>query len=241
MTLIRILAFVRVALIPLAVMKILLDRDDFPNSRYEYAAWTLVGAYARARAAPGRALVSLARPAPVSRGTQCRQRLRDHVRPDVRVRVGACSAPAGTALPGRARGGPLLPARRRADRRRGDAADPAPPRSLQARAVRDPAPLRRARAPGHRRGRARRRGRSARRHGAQPGGRRRGAGGRGGAAARRARPPRRPARGDQPRSRVRSARRSTSTVRSPRSPASCGACSRSTVRRSCSPRRARRA
>ena len=37
--LIRILAFLRLALVPVALTKVLLDRDDFPNSRYELAAW----------------------------------------------------------------------------------------------------------------------------------------------------------------------------------------------------------
>ena len=43
MKLIRNLAFVRVALVPLAVTKILLDRDDFPSQGYERAAWAVLG------------------------------------------------------------------------------------------------------------------------------------------------------------------------------------------------------
>jgi hypothetical protein len=46
MRLIRILAAVRLALIPLALAKILLDRDAFPSAGYEAAAWTLLGAQA---------------------------------------------------------------------------------------------------------------------------------------------------------------------------------------------------
>ncbi len=46
MKLIRSLAFVRVALVPLAVTKIVVDGDDFPSQGYERAAWAVVGAYA---------------------------------------------------------------------------------------------------------------------------------------------------------------------------------------------------
>jgi signal transduction histidine kinase len=44
--LIRILGFVRIALVPLALAKILLDRDDFPTADYETAAWLVLGAQA---------------------------------------------------------------------------------------------------------------------------------------------------------------------------------------------------
>ena len=46
MKLIRNLAFVRVALVPLAVTKVVLDHDDFPSQGYERAAWAVVGVYA---------------------------------------------------------------------------------------------------------------------------------------------------------------------------------------------------
>ena len=46
MKLIRNLAFVRIALVPLALVKILLDRDDFPTVGYEQAAWALLGIFA---------------------------------------------------------------------------------------------------------------------------------------------------------------------------------------------------
>ena len=46
MKLIRSLAFVRVALVPLLLIKILIDRDDFPTQGYEQAAWTLLGVFA---------------------------------------------------------------------------------------------------------------------------------------------------------------------------------------------------
>ncbi len=46
MKLIRNLSFVRLALVPLALIKILLDRDDFPTGAYEQAAWTLLGIHA---------------------------------------------------------------------------------------------------------------------------------------------------------------------------------------------------
>ncbi len=46
MTLIRSLCFVRVALVPLLLVKILIDRGDFPSSGYEQAAWTLLGIFA---------------------------------------------------------------------------------------------------------------------------------------------------------------------------------------------------
>ena len=46
MKLIRNLAFVRIALVPLALVKILLDRDDFPTAGYEHAAWALLGIFA---------------------------------------------------------------------------------------------------------------------------------------------------------------------------------------------------
>ena len=42
MTLIRSLSFVRLALVPLALLKILLDREDFPTVGYERAAWVLL-------------------------------------------------------------------------------------------------------------------------------------------------------------------------------------------------------
>src|SRR5829696_9442660 len=42
-TLIRSLSFVRFALVPLALIKLLLDREDFPSAGYERAAWTLLG------------------------------------------------------------------------------------------------------------------------------------------------------------------------------------------------------
>jgi signal transduction histidine kinase len=45
-TLIRSISFVRVALVPLLLIKILLDRDDFPTAGYEQAAWTLLGVFA---------------------------------------------------------------------------------------------------------------------------------------------------------------------------------------------------
>jgi signal transduction histidine kinase len=45
-TLIRSISFVRVALVPLLLIKILLDRDDFPTDGYEQAAWTLLGVFA---------------------------------------------------------------------------------------------------------------------------------------------------------------------------------------------------
>jgi signal transduction histidine kinase len=54
-TLIRSISFVRVALVPLLLIKILLDRDDFPTAGYEQAAWTLLGVFA------GLALVLLVR------------------------------------------------------------------------------------------------------------------------------------------------------------------------------------
>jgi signal transduction histidine kinase len=43
-TLIRVLSYVRLALVPLALAKVLLDGDDFPTTRYEVAAWLVVGA-----------------------------------------------------------------------------------------------------------------------------------------------------------------------------------------------------
>ena len=46
MKLIRILAFVRIALVPLALAKVLLDLDDFPDAGYETAAWLVLGAQA---------------------------------------------------------------------------------------------------------------------------------------------------------------------------------------------------
>jgi signal transduction histidine kinase len=42
-TLIRSLSYVRLAIVPLALLKLLIDRDDFPTSGYEQAAWTLLG------------------------------------------------------------------------------------------------------------------------------------------------------------------------------------------------------
>ena len=42
MKLIRSLSYVRLALVPLALIKLLLDRDDFPTTAYENAAWTLL-------------------------------------------------------------------------------------------------------------------------------------------------------------------------------------------------------
>lgn len=46
MKLIRILSYIRLALVPLAVAKVTLDRDNFPSSRYELAAWLVVAAQA---------------------------------------------------------------------------------------------------------------------------------------------------------------------------------------------------
>src|SRR4249919_1907688 len=46
MKLIRILAYIRLALVPFAVAKVALDRDGFPTSRYELAAWLVVAAQA---------------------------------------------------------------------------------------------------------------------------------------------------------------------------------------------------
>lgn len=54
MKLIRSLSFVRLALVPLALTKLLLDRDDFPDATYEQAAWTLLSIHV------GLALVLLA-------------------------------------------------------------------------------------------------------------------------------------------------------------------------------------
>jgi signal transduction histidine kinase len=44
--LIRTLSYIRLGLVPLALAKVVLDRDDFPTSHYEAAAWLLVGAQA---------------------------------------------------------------------------------------------------------------------------------------------------------------------------------------------------
>ncbi|MDX6438495.1 MAG: hypothetical protein QOF45_1078 [Gaiellaceae bacterium] len=46
MKLIRNLSYVRLALVPLALAKVLLDRDDLPSSGYEVAAWLLIAAQA---------------------------------------------------------------------------------------------------------------------------------------------------------------------------------------------------
>ena len=46
MKLIRTLSYVRLALVPLALAKVALDRNDFPTSRYEAAAWLLVAGQA---------------------------------------------------------------------------------------------------------------------------------------------------------------------------------------------------
>ena len=46
MKLIRNLAFVRVALVPLAVTKVMFDHGDYPSQGYERAAWAVVGGYA---------------------------------------------------------------------------------------------------------------------------------------------------------------------------------------------------
>jgi signal transduction histidine kinase len=43
--LIRNLSYIRAALVPLALIKILLDRDDFPSVAYERAAWALLGVH----------------------------------------------------------------------------------------------------------------------------------------------------------------------------------------------------
>jgi signal transduction histidine kinase len=43
MRLIRILASVRILLVPLALAKVVLDRDDFPSAGYETAAWLVLG------------------------------------------------------------------------------------------------------------------------------------------------------------------------------------------------------
>ena len=158
--------------------------------------------------------------------------------PDVRLRVGAGPAPARAPVPGRAGGGALLPARRRVDRRRGRRSRPARPRSLAGGSSStfpsgttrscsgSSSPLRSARSSG---------GSStwsaARRTTPRSGRPRRSASATSSAAASTC--SRRPAA-----QRARSARRSTSTGRSPRSRASCAACCRSTARRSCSPREA---
>jgi signal transduction histidine kinase len=44
--LIRTLSYIRLGLVPLALAKVVLDLEDFPTSRYEAAAWLLVGAQA---------------------------------------------------------------------------------------------------------------------------------------------------------------------------------------------------
>ena len=46
MKLIRVLSAVRLALVPLALAKVMLDRDDFPTTRWEATAWLLVAAHA---------------------------------------------------------------------------------------------------------------------------------------------------------------------------------------------------
>ena len=46
MTLIRNLCFVRFALVPVALIKILIDRDEFPTPGYEQAAWTVLAVFA---------------------------------------------------------------------------------------------------------------------------------------------------------------------------------------------------
>jgi signal transduction histidine kinase len=45
MTLLRVLSLVRLALVPLVLLKVGLDVDDFPSGRYELAAWTVAGVY----------------------------------------------------------------------------------------------------------------------------------------------------------------------------------------------------
>ena len=46
MTLIRNLCIVRVALVPVVLIKILIDRDEFPTPGYEQAAWTVLAIFA---------------------------------------------------------------------------------------------------------------------------------------------------------------------------------------------------
>ena len=46
MTLIRNLCFVRFALVPVVLIKILIDRDEFPTPGYEQAAWTVLAIFA---------------------------------------------------------------------------------------------------------------------------------------------------------------------------------------------------
>ena len=48
MKLIRILAYVRILLVPLAAAKVVLDRGDFPSEAYETAAWSILGGQALA-------------------------------------------------------------------------------------------------------------------------------------------------------------------------------------------------
>ena len=87
MKLIRILSVVRVAIVPLALAKLLMDRSSFPPG-YEAAAWWLLAAQALVAAAPPRACVPLARTPAAARDAERRRRLRPRRRPAVRLHLG---------------------------------------------------------------------------------------------------------------------------------------------------------
>ena len=232
--LIRILSYVRLALVPLALAKVALDRDDFPSSRYELAAWLVVAA---------QALVALA-----LLGLAYRWRSRHRYLATLNVIADAAVVTAlmfvfawepgqplrSLVYPRRARSRAVLPARRRVAGRRAHASGLRRARALAGGRVRCARAVRRAHPPRARRGRARRRRRAARGHGAESGPSRRASGpprrsgcatsSGGGSTCSRRRAVRR----------ARSALRSTWTQRSPPSSRSCAACSHSTVRRSSS-------
>ena len=225
---------------PLALVEVLLDRDDFPTPATSTAAWPSLGV-----------LRGGSRSSCCCSSYRWRGRLRYLAALGVVTDFAVISAlmfvfawepgsRCGAAVPRRPRGGALLPAGRWPDRRPPrHCRRPARARALAGRRVRLPASATTRSSSACSWRRARRRRRPARGHGAEPGARRRGARGRGGAAARRARPSGRPARGDEPcRARTRLVARPRRGLRRVR-PGAARPARRSTARRSCSRRRRR--
>ena len=197
--LIRILSVARVAIVPLALAKLLMDRSNFPPG-YEAAAWWLLACPADTRGRrPPCADARLARSPPAARDPERRRRLWPHRRSAARLHLGARPAASHSALPCDARGGALLPPARRPARCGAGGADLRGGGAVAPLRVRPPGGDRFDRTPGADRPGTWRHRRASRRHGARPGARRRGACRGSRAAPRRARTAHRRARGHEPR------------------------------------------
>ena len=116
MKLLRALALVRLALVPLALLQLLVNSGRTFRPATRPLAWELLALQALVAVGSCSARIPLAAAHAAPRAAQGRRRLDPHLGPRARLLLGAGPAAAVAALPRRARGGALLPPARRTDR-----------------------------------------------------------------------------------------------------------------------------